>query len=165
MVLNYTNYCKNNALLYLCKFNTVESNAEHVNQRITVLDDDASDTPALSEQPPDSKVCFVKIATLQKGQSFGLQDILHSDQPSLILISNGAEMLMVSKKLYQQHATRDMLLELQKTTPLFPGDKELQRELETTLHWEAFKKQQMDALLAERRVEKLRPRRCRTAHM
>lgn len=130
-----------------------------------MLDHNATRSPVQFQKTPDSKVCFVKIATLQKGESFGLQEMLHGDQPSMILVSNGAEILMVSKKLYQQHASKDLLLHLRRATHLFPADEKLQRELETTVQWDTFKKQQMNTLLAGCRVERIKQRRCRTAHI
>lgn len=102
---------------------------------------------------------------MQKGQIFGLQEMLHWNQPSLILVSNGAEILMLSKKLYKKYVTGDQLLHLERTIPLFPSDSKLQKELETTVKWEAFKKEQMNTLVAERRSARIKPRRCKTAHL
>ena len=142
---------------------------QSVNQRITVLDCN-SEQPQHTTNTAERDVCFVRIGTLQRGETFGLQEILHSDQPSLILVSNGAEILMISKRLYQQHINNETILHLQRTTPVYPEDDVLQRELETSVHWSAFKKQQMHVLFGDQssttlsRTTTIKERRCRTAH-
>ncbi|XP_078692013.1 uncharacterized protein LOC144922229 [Branchiostoma floridae x Branchiostoma belcheri] len=98
--------------------------------------------PALTKTrpvPTENKSVFVTVKTLGKGAVFGLSDFLFDEQPSLILVSNGAECVMISKKLYRRHANDELLRRLRTQIYPFPSEQELQQNLRDYVDWEAYR--------------------------
>ncbi|KAK3605846.1 hypothetical protein CHS0354_002481 [Potamilus streckersoni] len=83
---------------------------------------------------------FMTIQTLTKGQAFGLAQIFFEDQPSLILVSNGAECVMLSKKVYRENCSPALLEELRQEVSPYPSEEELQQALECNVNWNQYKK-------------------------
>ncbi|XP_019614780.1 PREDICTED: uncharacterized protein LOC109462662 [Branchiostoma belcheri] len=115
--------------------------------------------PALTKTrpaPTENKSVFVTVKTLGKGAVFGLSDFLFDEQPSLILVSNGAECVMISKKLYRRHANDELLRRLRTQIYPFPSEQELQQNLRDYVDWEAYRTDTYGGLVrsAQRRREK-----------
>lgn len=64
------------------------------------------------------KQVYVNVRKLEKGGSFGLDPVLFNDQPTLALISNGAECLMLHKKFYLDNMTDEVLKKLRELVSL-----------------------------------------------
>ncbi|XP_071476910.1 uncharacterized protein [Diadema antillarum] len=69
----------------------------------------------------------------------GLVDVLFSEQPSLSLVSHGAECMVMSKQFFLQHATDDMLHRVKISMMPFAKEDEIQRSLENQIRWEAYR--------------------------
>ncbi|XP_030843362.1 uncharacterized protein LOC115924725 [Strongylocentrotus purpuratus] len=107
-----------------------------------------------SDITTDSRPVFVCIQTLQKGGVFGLVDVLFSEQPSLSLISNGAECMVMSKHFFLQHANDDMLHRVKISMMPFAKEDEIQRSLENQLRWEAYRNVTMETTLSRMHMKK-----------
>ncbi|GFN96344.1 cyclic nucleotide-binding domain-containing protein 2-like [Plakobranchus ocellatus] len=79
----------------------------------------------------------IEVQVLERGQYFGLAPILFPDQSSLSVISNGAECLVISKKLFLQWATEECLRFLRQTESPYPSERELNRKLQEVVNWQA----------------------------
>ncbi|XP_035695107.1 uncharacterized protein LOC118428922 [Branchiostoma floridae] len=118
-----------------------------------------SQLPSLTKTRPgpvENKSVFVTVKTLGKGAVFGLSDFLFDEQPSLILVSNGAECVMISKKLYRRHANDELLRKLRTQIYPFPSEQELQQNLRDYVDWEAYRTNTYSSLVrnSQRRREK-----------
>ncbi|XP_053378430.1 uncharacterized protein LOC128548071 [Mercenaria mercenaria] len=89
---------------------------------------------------------FVLVQTLTKGQAFGIQHTLIENQPSLILVSGGAECVMLNKKFYKEHIDPNMMQNLKQQTSPFPTDEELQENLQIRVNWLKYKKITLEKL-------------------
>lgn len=87
----------------------------------------------------DHKPVFVEVATLTKGDTFGVNFMFFENQPSLSLVSNGVECIVISKKLFLSHCTEAMKRRLLLEEQPFPDDETLQRNLQDKINWETFK--------------------------
>ncbi|XP_052212325.1 uncharacterized protein LOC127831379 isoform X1 [Dreissena polymorpha] len=105
---------------------------------------------------------FVLIQTLTKGQAFGIQQVLIESQPSLTLVSAGAECILLNKKFFKEHVDPNMLQKLKSQVSPYPSDQELQTNLQTRVNWLRFRKITLNNLMAERndgRPQRLKPKR------
>ena len=102
------------------------------------------------------KKCFVRIKTLQKGETFGLQNMLCKSQPGLSLVSNGAEILMISKRFYNHHLGNQTRQNLEMRLLRYPDEDILQRNLKIEMDWRAYKNNVVKSVLKNKR--------CKTAH-
>ncbi|XP_021345623.1 uncharacterized protein LOC110445373 [Mizuhopecten yessoensis] len=113
--------------------------------RRTIFDDwDAQYRLAEHEETEaDRNPLFVKVQTLKKGEVFGLQYIVFEDQPqpSLIVVSNGADCVRISRRLFKQHLQKapKMVARLTNQVSPYPTDEELQEQLITRVNWESYK--------------------------
>ncbi|KAL5013245.1 hypothetical protein ScPMuIL_007515 [Solemya velum] len=82
---------------------------------------------------------FVIVHTMTRGDVFGLEHILFQYQPGLCLVSNGAECIMINKKLYRDQAPDSLLDRLQHELSPYPTDRDLQDELEAQVNWKVYK--------------------------
>ncbi|RUS72699.1 hypothetical protein EGW08_019535, partial [Elysia chlorotica] len=80
---------------------------------------------------------IIEVQVLERGQYFGLAPILFQDQSSLSVVSNGAECLVISKKLFLQWATEKCLRYLRQTESPYPSEQELHRKLQEVVNWQA----------------------------
>ncbi|XP_064594724.1 uncharacterized protein LOC135461517 [Liolophura sinensis] len=68
---------------------------------------------------------FIEVQVLERGQYFGVSNLVYGEQPSLSLVSNGAECIMISKRLFLQHAlaaTMDLLRQQECPFPATGGN-------------------------------------------
>ncbi|XP_033745168.1 uncharacterized protein LOC117330792 isoform X2 [Pecten maximus] len=113
--------------------------------RRTIFDDwDAQYRQAEHEETEaDRNPLFVTVQTLKKGEVFGLQYIVFDDQPqpSLIVVSNGADCVRISRRLFKQHLQKDprMVDRLTNKVSPYPTDEQLQDQLTTRVNWESYK--------------------------
>ncbi|XP_077979880.1 uncharacterized protein LOC144435182 [Glandiceps talaboti] len=84
---------------------------------------------------------FVVLQTLEKGGIFGLAPLVFFDQPSLSLVSNGAECIMMRKKFYMDYTTEDIRRHLRRHVQPYPSNDELQKSLQDYMNWGEFKYQ------------------------
>ncbi|CAH1783796.1 unnamed protein product [Owenia fusiformis] len=90
---------------------------------------------------------FVQIQTISKGETFGLPQLIFPSQPSLCVVSNGAECILISKQLYMASASAELRTRLRKSVCPYPTDDELQESLQVKVDWGAYKSKTLtDAL-------------------
>ncbi|KAK0051908.1 cyclic nucleotide-binding domain-containing protein 2, partial [Biomphalaria pfeifferi] len=70
----------------------------------------------------------------------GLAQCLFTNQPSLSVVSNGADCILLNKKLYLRNCSSEVMRKLRIEVSPFPSDEKLQNDLLTTVNWEAYKK-------------------------
>uniref|UniRef100_A0A1I8FRA7 Cyclic nucleotide-binding domain-containing protein n=1 Tax=Macrostomum lignano TaxID=282301 RepID=A0A1I8FRA7_9PLAT len=70
---------------------------------------------------------------------FGLQDLFKPDQPSLCVVSNGAECLLLDKAFFLEHSPRQLLDRLRNRVTHYPSRAQLQTRLQERVNWEAYK--------------------------
>ncbi|XP_065065913.1 uncharacterized protein LOC135691855 [Rhopilema esculentum] len=133
-------------------------NLESPQQKLAIIDEAAKkheETAQLTEADMDP--CFVQVAVLQKGDVFGLHSIFCDSQPSLSLVSNGAECIMVSKKFYLEHCTESLKGKLRKWVSPYPDDTELQSSLQEKVNWDQYRAATFnDALRNTRTLRRIR---------
>ncbi|XP_045165308.2 uncharacterized protein LOC123529153 [Mercenaria mercenaria] len=78
---------------------------------------------------------FVHIRTLIKGDVWGLADLMLDDQPSFIIVSNGADCVLISKSFYQQHCSEKLQRKLKHDICPYPSDEHLQDSLQLSVDW------------------------------
>ncbi|XP_059167745.1 uncharacterized protein LOC131949800 [Physella acuta] len=99
----------------------------------------------------DTSPQFVILQTLTKGAVFGLAQCLFPEQPSMAVVSNGADCLMISKKLFLSHASPDMMRRLRVEVSPYPSASKLQEDLVTRVQWETYKLALVGQLVDKRR--------------
>ncbi|PAA86556.1 hypothetical protein BOX15_Mlig008304g2, partial [Macrostomum lignano] len=102
--------------------------------RKTFYDDLDAGQVELTHQPE-----FVHMQTLTRGAVFGLQDLFKPDQPSLCVVSNGAECLLLDKAFFLEHSPRQLLDRLRNRVTHYPSRAQLQTRLQERVNWEAYK--------------------------
>ncbi|XP_057311664.1 uncharacterized protein LOC130649409 isoform X2 [Hydractinia symbiolongicarpus] len=125
----------------ICKRKEMQQST-YSNQKISIIDSSSTQNVIATETRGNS-ACFVQIATLEKTDTFGLQNIFCKKQPSLILISNGAEIFMISKKHFLKHCSQECYHELERTVPEYPTNHKLQQQLEDDMRWREFKRNEI----------------------
>ncbi|XP_046335185.2 uncharacterized protein LOC124117385 isoform X2 [Haliotis rufescens] len=126
----------------------------HVNSgRIrTFLDDldagSSSKPSAVTEADVNPE--FVLVQTLTRGQAFGLAQVVLGDQPSLSMVSNGVECLMINKRFYLDHCPPALLRRLKTQVSPYPSDERLQGDLVVRADWEVYKQRVTAEVLVNR---------------
>lgn len=86
---------------------------------------------------------WVHVQTLTKDQTFGLQYVMFEKdkqpQPSFVVISNGAEVVQISRSLFVSKLDFNARERLRSEVSPYPTDDELQSNLTTRVNWEAYK--------------------------
>ncbi|XP_025107834.1 uncharacterized protein LOC112572390 [Pomacea canaliculata] len=82
---------------------------------------------------------FVLVHTLTKGDVFGLSSLVFLDQPSLCLVSNGAECLLIKKRFYLDNCPPDLMRRLKVEVSPYPSEKKLQQDLVDRVNWDIYK--------------------------
>ncbi|XP_052676181.1 uncharacterized protein LOC128157650 isoform X7 [Crassostrea angulata] len=86
---------------------------------------------------------WVHVQTLTKDQTFGLQYVMfekeNKPQPSFVVISNGAEVVQISRSLFISKLDFNARERLRSEVSPYPTDDELQSNLTTRVNWEAYK--------------------------
>ncbi|KAK3602069.1 hypothetical protein CHS0354_008024 [Potamilus streckersoni] len=94
---------------------------------------------------------FVQVQTLTKGMFFGLADLILGQQPNFCLVSNGADCILINKNFYMDNASEKLLRDMKQELCPYPSDEEMQRGLQISVDWKAFRKLTLSSTL--QRVE------------
>ncbi|XP_078001385.1 cyclic nucleotide-binding domain-containing protein 2-like [Glandiceps talaboti] len=119
--------------------------------------DDGDDDDVISHRETESRgglYQFIKLKTLTTGDTFGLADLAYGARNNFFLISDGAECVMISKKLFLDNASIDTLLTIKKTESELPTDDRLHHLLQTQNNWTQYRKDTIERKLMEK--QKLR---------
>ncbi|XP_061186725.1 uncharacterized protein LOC133194836 [Saccostrea echinata] len=91
----------------------------------------------------DKEPEWVHVQTLTKDQIFGLQYVTFErdkqPQPSFVVISNGAEVVQISRTLFLSKLDFNARERLRSEVSPYPTDEELQQNLMTRINWESYK--------------------------
>ncbi|XP_070558250.1 uncharacterized protein [Ptychodera flava] len=97
---------------------------------------------------------FVKLDTLERGGVFGVLDAAFGEQPSLSLVSNGAECILISKKFYLKHASEENINIIQDKMRPYPSEDMLTKDLEEKIHWASYAKDRYRSAVQHRKPYK-----------
>ncbi|XP_064632939.1 uncharacterized protein LOC135491170 isoform X2 [Lineus longissimus] len=98
---------------------------------------------------------YVHLHTLTKGQVFGVSQLLLGAQPSLCVVSNGAECILIDKQFYLHNASTDLKQRLQQELCPYPSDASLQDSLQHTVDWRAFRQDTVQKTLIDIETKRL----------
>ncbi|XP_072027225.1 uncharacterized protein [Amphiura filiformis] len=130
---------------------------EPVGKRKTLIDE-IMDTDLVAEMEEGVEPVWVTVQTLTKGSVFGLAEMMFDDQPSFVVVSNGAECILLSKKFYLEHATLAMLSRLRAEENRFPTEDELKSGLEIKLRWNTYKEEHLQNMIEKRQKHRSQDR-------
>ncbi|XP_041362226.1 uncharacterized protein LOC121378215 [Gigantopelta aegis] len=82
---------------------------------------------------------YIMVQVLERGQYFGVSNMVYPEQPSLYLVSNGAECIVISKKFFLEKASEASMRYLRQTECPFPTDDYLQKNLQDYVNWKAHR--------------------------
>uniref|UniRef100_F6ZAF9 Cyclic nucleotide-binding domain-containing protein n=2 Tax=Ciona intestinalis TaxID=7719 RepID=F6ZAF9_CIOIN len=83
---------------------------------------------------------FAQIATLTPGCVFGLEEMMQRTELQLTLISNGAECIFISKKMFLKRATPRSLRMIGALVGRYPTEAYIREQLRELNQWKSFKK-------------------------
>jgi len=83
---------------------------------------------------------------------FGLQDILFDSQPSMQLISNGCECILIQKEFFIQNSSVEYLKHLRKTVSPYPKLEEIQMSYLKQLEWKNITKGYLNKARAAKNI-------------
>ncbi|XP_071961593.1 uncharacterized protein [Antedon mediterranea] len=83
----------------------------------------------------DRQINYLKIDTLEKGNVFGVLDLVFGEQSKLSLVSNGAECVLISKKFFTQHCNEETMKDISEHMRPYPNDETSRRDLKEKLNW------------------------------
>lgn len=121
------------------------------------------------DEPPKQKVgseeedctkndsVFVKLALLQSKDVFGLDtltgwgsedlDDMLNESPTTCLVSKGAEVVMLSKKVFLKYINESVRNNLRESIRAYPREQKLQENFQNKLDWEDYKSSLVDTVL------------------
>ncbi|KAK7102621.1 uncharacterized protein [Littorina saxatilis] len=82
---------------------------------------------------------FVHVQTLTKGMCFGLSDLILGPQTSFCVVSNDADVILVNKQMYQEHASEGLLRKMRQDLCPYPSEEEIQTKLQTSVDWASYR--------------------------
>nr|KAG5711428.1 hypothetical protein BaRGS_025855 [Batillaria attramentaria] len=97
---------------------------------------------------------FVHVQTLTKGMVFGLSDLILGQHTSFCVVSNGADVILVNKNLYHDHASEALLRRMRQDLCPYPSEEELQTRLQTSVDWNAYRQTTLADTLKSVRMRK-----------
>ncbi|CAF2386113.1 unnamed protein product [Rotaria sp. Silwood2] len=89
---------------------------------------------------PNSMI-YVHVKTLNEGQHFGLADMLFPNQPTLTLVSNQCECLLLNKSSFIHLASDQYKQSVRRSEIPFPSDAAFYKTYHTNEIWKRFTKQ------------------------
>ncbi|XP_033746536.1 uncharacterized protein LOC117331767 [Pecten maximus] len=131
-----------------------ETELEWRRKQVTIRSDTPESMPPAPQEDPPT---FIEVRVLQKGMSFGIEELVFDNQPGFSLVSNGVEVMMINKKFYQEYLNNDMLVRLMGKTYPYPSDYDLKKNLELQLSWDYHRKAEVNNTLREIQLKKATP--------
>jgi CRP-like cAMP-binding protein len=90
-------------------------------------------------QPVPRKQFLVQLQLLQPKDTFGLSSFVHSDEPSVTVVSNGGEVVMLSKEFLLQHFNETMRNKLKRQITQFPSLEAMLKRIREHYSWNVYK--------------------------
>ena len=79
---------------------------------------------------------------------------MFDDQPSMSLVSNGAECILLSKKFFMDNCPQKRIDKLRIEVSPYPQEEQLQENLLTRLNWDSYKNHNLSTVLVNRRSKR-----------
>ncbi|XP_048775168.2 cyclic nucleotide-binding domain-containing protein 2-like isoform X2 [Ostrea edulis] len=104
-------------------------------------------SPKVSQPESASKrhrpdTVYVQIQKLGPKETFGVEQVAFGQigkTTSTILVSEGAECILINRKFFQQFLTDEEAKRIRRTLQPIPSEESLQRKLQDSTNWEAYK--------------------------
>ena len=96
----------------------------------------------------ENEMAYAGLATLRQGCVFGLETMVGSPGPSVSLVSQGAECLMVAKQLFLRYANIKTLRVAGDLVMTYPCADTLHAKVKDNRRWEVYKKQMVQRVIA-----------------
>ena len=96
----------------------------------------------LNRRSTDYLSQYVLIQRLYPGEHFSLADLLFDSQPSLLLISNTCECILIQKEFFILNSSVNYLKELRKKEAPFPRYEEIENKYKGYLKWRSYAKKE-----------------------
>ncbi|XP_041454073.1 uncharacterized protein LOC121407181 isoform X1 [Lytechinus variegatus] len=112
--------------------------------------------------PGKIKTTFARLATLKTGMAFGIESLLPGTQPEakLCLISDGAEVILVSKRLFASDVTSTTLKTASKLAVDYPSIDFTREVLEEARTWATYKNRVIKEIYSKKLEKRpVQPRR------
>ncbi|KAK7112636.1 hypothetical protein V1264_012064 [Littorina saxatilis] len=129
---------------------------EHVGRKTMADQLDVKGARDFRYNDVDFNPMFVLVQVLERGQYFGVSQMFFPDQPSMCLVSNGAELIVLSKKLFLGKANDACMRHARQTECPFPTDGALQSGLQDCVNWEAYRARVYRRLVTDIRDKQVR---------
>ncbi|XP_066284423.1 cyclic nucleotide-binding domain-containing protein 2-like [Branchiostoma lanceolatum] len=113
-----------------------------------ILQEQIPDDHSMTSQIQDKPV-FVKIKSLNRRGVFGLGELVFDNQPSLILVSDGAEVLTLSKKFFLDNAPVQVISRMKEDENPYPSELEMQRSLQKHVNWRDYRLKSLHTTMRE----------------
>ncbi|XP_070552062.1 uncharacterized protein [Ptychodera flava] len=108
-----------------------------------------------SRSDTSRKDVFVQLEILHSGQVFGLTNmcydtgLIDSQQPSVSLVSRGAECLMLNKKFFFDNLSEAQRVNLKSIVRPYPLQETLQERLQDLVNWQLYKQHTLNKIVTE----------------
>ncbi|CAC5424064.1 unnamed protein product [Mytilus coruscus] len=89
----------------------------------------------------DNPVHYAKIDLVTERECFGLQSLLFDDMPSLSLVSNGAECVLISKQFLKENMDTETKRRLQSKIAPYPNLVQIRNAVDDKLAWKLYRDQ------------------------
>ena len=99
---------------------------------------------SFSSKTTTTTTAYLLIRNLYKGEHVGLADILYDNQPSMQLISNGCECILLPKDQFIQNVTVNYLVELRKMQGPIPKLDLIKNDYNVYLNWKDYVHKQLN---------------------
>ncbi|VDI40017.1 Hypothetical predicted protein [Mytilus galloprovincialis] len=94
-----------------------------------------------TQTPVDNPVHYAKIDLVTERECFGLQSLLFDDMPSLSLVSNGAECVLISKQFLKENMDSETKRRLQSKIAPYPNLVQIRNAVDDKLAWKSYRDQ------------------------
>ncbi|XP_064629939.1 uncharacterized protein LOC135488914 isoform X2 [Lineus longissimus] len=101
---------------------------------------------------------FIVVQVLERGQYFGVGQMVFREQTSLSIVSNGAECIMISKKFFKEHSNDMIMRDLRRGEIPYPMEEEMQANLQNSVNWESHRAKTYNTIAEIVEARKLRKR-------
>lgn len=113
------------------------NNKENLEESLILTKTDFNDSDLGGMQRSE----YLLLKKLNTGDYFGLTDILFNAQPSMQLISNGCECILMPKDFFIENSSIDYLRQLRRTEEPYPKLEDIQDSYDSNLSWKKFTRQ------------------------
>jgi len=97
-------------------------------------------TSSLKMKANQTSPQYAQIAVLTSGHAFGLEELMKQTNLKLSLISDGAECISISKKMFVKHASGDVMRCISNMVGKYPTEDYIHTQLQEQNEWNVYRK-------------------------